>query len=117
MVINLINFRDMYSPKNMEFTFETIKNLITDTIAPLSQRIQQLENTINQMTITGKTTIHYTDDEDSHIDQSEESVEEEPIQLIDFGPEIDDLRERAVIFEAEIREKIEEAERKQLAKI
>ena len=39
MVINLINFRDMYSPKNMEFTFETIKNLITDTIAPLSQRI------------------------------------------------------------------------------
>ena len=69
------------------------------------------------MTITGKTTIHYTDDEDESRSEESESVEEEPIQLIDFGPEIDELRERFIIFEAEIREKTEEAERKQLAKI
>ena len=63
MVINLINFRDMYSPKNMEVTFETIKNLIADSIEPLSNRLSEVENTLSRMTIVQKSTIHYTDDE------------------------------------------------------
>ena len=69
------------------------------------------------MTITSKNTIHYTDDEDESGSEESESEEEEPMELIDFGPEIDELRERFIVFEAEIRVKTEEADRKQLVKI
>ena len=47
----------------MEVTFETIKNLIADSIEPLSNRLSEVENTLSRMTIVQKSTIHYTDDE------------------------------------------------------
>ena len=97
----------------MEVSFDTIKSLITATIEPLTQRISEVENTINKMTIANKTTIHYTDDEQDGFS----SEEDEEIHLIDFGPEIDEIKERFTNFEAEIREFTEAAETRQMIRM
>lgn len=62
------------------------------------------------MTIASKTTIHYTDDEN----QDSSEYEEEEINLIDFGPEIDEIKDRLVKFEGEVRDSIEAVEARQM---
>lgn len=90
----------------MEINIETIRNLITDTFLPLSQRLDDVESKLYHMTISNKTTIHYTDDE-----RSSEETEEEQINLIDFGPEIDELTKKLETLEAEMKAKMEEIEK------